>query len=465
MANKKKYAIVDIETTGGQSKRDKITEIAIVIFDGEKIIDQYSSLINPERSVPNYITRITGITDDMVEGAPKFYEVAKEIVEKTEGTIFVAHNVKFDYGFIKEEFSKLGYTYTKKLLCTVKMSRKHLPGLKSYSLENLIKHFKINVQARHRALDDALATTVVLQKILAAPRSEESINQFINNGIKESLLPKGLDLNKLHLLPEGPGVYYFLNSFGQVIYVGKSINIKKRVMQHFSKMTEKSLKMWKSVAQISFEETGNELIALLLESKEIKTLQPEINRAQRTKDYPYFIHHFMDTLGYINFELLKSSIKRRRGKQILNNYGTKIGAIAQLNGLTKQFQLCPKKMHLESDAGPCFDYKIGQCYGACVLEESTADYNERAEEAIEKANSYFDKNMILLDKGRNNDEAAVILVEHGDYHGYGYISQSESHTHIESLKECIDYETPNPETNRIIRTYLERKSVDKIIHF
>ncbi|MFZ1750838.1 MAG: 3'-5' exonuclease, partial [Saprospiraceae bacterium] len=152
------YAVVDIETTGGMAKRDRITEIAIVLYDGREIIDRYETLIQPDRSIPYEITRITGIDDAMVADAPRFYEVAKKVVEMTDNTIFVAHNVRFDYSFIKEEFATLGYTFTRRQLCTVVLSRKAFPGLKSYSLGNLIKHFDIKVQNRHRAMDDVLAT-------------------------------------------------------------------------------------------------------------------------------------------------------------------------------------------------------------------------------------------------------------------------------------------------------------------
>src|SRR6188474_2326602 len=163
MKMERKYAIVDIETTGGLVKRDKITEIAIVLHDGQNVIDQYQTLINPERSIPPYISTLTGITDDMVADAPLFCEVAKEIVLRTEGAVFVAHNARFDYGFLREEFSRLGYAFTRKQLCTVRLSRKLLPSLRSHSLDSLIRHYQLQVDNRHRALDDALATAEIFK--------------------------------------------------------------------------------------------------------------------------------------------------------------------------------------------------------------------------------------------------------------------------------------------------------------
>jgi len=181
---KRKFAVVDLETTGGIPKRDKITEIAIIVYDGEKIIAEFQSLINPERSIPANITRITGISNDMVADAPKFYEVAKQVVEYTEGCIFVAHNVRFDYQFLVREFKQLGYTFTRRNLCTVKLSRKAFPGLHSYSLGNLIRYFKISVENRHRAYDDAWATTILLGKIFEQQENKKDVQQLVSDSIK-----------------------------------------------------------------------------------------------------------------------------------------------------------------------------------------------------------------------------------------------------------------------------------------
>ncbi|MEL6141015.1 MAG: exonuclease domain-containing protein, partial [Bacteroidota bacterium] len=280
MSKPKQYAIVDIETTGGRANRHRITEIGIVLFDGEKITDTYETLINPEAPIPAGITELTGINQEMVKDAPKFYEVARKIVEMTEGTIFVAHNVRFDYEFIREEFRRLGYTFSRRKLCTVRLTRKVFPGLPSYSLGNLIRHFGITVNARHRALADASATTELLQLALQRKDTQEDVDLLVNMGIKETRLPKNLSIDRIQNLPEECGVYYFHDTSGRVIYVGKSTNIRKRIAQHFADTTQKGKDIRERVADISYEETGSELIALLLESEEIKRLEPNINRAQ-----------------------------------------------------------------------------------------------------------------------------------------------------------------------------------------
>jgi DNA polymerase-3 subunit epsilon len=462
---KKKFAIIDIETTGGLPRRDKITEVAIVLHDGTKILDQYDSLINPERSIPPNITRITGITNDMVADAPKFYEVAKTIVEMTEGTIFVAHNVRFDYSFIREEFSKLGYTYSRRQLCTVKLSRKSFPGLRSYSLGNLIRHFQIQVENRHRALDDALATSILFENIMANEQSVESAMDLINLGVKEAKLPKGLKLEDLHKLPESPGVYYFLNVYDVVVYVGKSINIQKRVFQHFTKMTTKAANLYKMVHSIHFEETGSELLAMLHESKEIKRLLPVINKAQRVKDYPYFVHSFYDHSGYICFEIVKHSKKNEKDKTIIQRYSKIAGARGNLRRCVGEFEICSKLTGVDDSEGSCFRYKIGKCSGACIGEESAEDYNERAKMALDSLSSPFQENMFIITEGRTKGEKSIVLVENGEYQGFGYIESEDFQYGIEELKEAINYEKANPETNRIVQRYLESNLNPEIIRF
>ena len=239
----KKYAIIDIETTGTRAARDRITEVAVVLFDGKTILDSWQSLVNPETYIPYGITELTGITQEMVDDAPKFYEIGKKVVEMTEGAIFTAHNVRFDYSFIREEFKRLGYTYSRKQLCTVRLSRKAFPGMGSYSLGSLIYQFEIVVKDRHRAMADAMATTELLGKILNREENEEEVKQLVNLGIRESLLPKNWTVENIHALPDACGVYYFHDEAGNVLYVGKSKNIRKRVATHFANKTEKARKL------------------------------------------------------------------------------------------------------------------------------------------------------------------------------------------------------------------------------
>ncbi len=462
----KKFAIIDIETTGGRAARDKITEVAIVLHNGSEIIDQYETLIDPECHIPYGITELTGITDEMVAGAPKFYEVAKKVVELTEGAVFVAHNVRFDYSFIQEEFRRLGYTYTRKKLCTVRMSRKSFPGLRSYSLSNLIRHFNLNVGARHRAMGDTMATVDLFERILNCDSTEEDIKQMVNLGVREAFLPANFSMEKIHALPEASGVYYFHDESGNVIYVGKSMNIQKRIAEHFSAKTEKARKLQQAAFDVTFEITGSELIALLLESHEIKRLRPVINRAQKIRQFPYVIHTFENDKGYLCFEIKKTTIKDRKTLQVIASYPKQANAKGWLRGIQKQFQLCLKHCHLENKTGPCFDYHLSQCLGACIGEEPPESYNERAIEAKEALDTNFlQPDFILIDKGRNADENAVILIENGEYQGFGYVEMESLSGQVDELRDSVKFYEHNPEVMRILQSYMAKENGMKMIKF
>ncbi len=467
-----RYAIIDIETTGGQATRDKITEIAIVLHNGNHIVDTFSTLINPERSIPWNISNITGITDAMVANAPRFYEVAKKVIEMTEGAIFVAHNVRFDYSFVQEEFRRLGYTFSRRQLCTVRLSRQAFAGLRSYSLSNLITHFGIAVADRHRALADALATTQIFEKILSQNLLNnkntpiQTIQEMVNLGIKESKLPAALSLDKLHDLPETCGVYYMHNEKGDIVYVGKSINIKKRVFEHFADLTEKAAKMQQSVFDITYQETGSELVALLLESEEIKRLRPIINKAQKAVHFPYCIISYLDERDYMRFAAVKNTAEVRKKNQIVMEFTKLLDAKGTLRAWAKRLELCEHlldanfRWNTEGGQRPCFQHQIGSCRGACAGKENANHYNTRAQQLNEKAVNRFEQDFFLLEQGKSKDEYAVILVQHGDYQGFGYINQYENIT-TEDLFECIKKYPHYTESNRIIYQYTLREDRKK----
>ena len=280
----KKYSVIDIETTGGRKDGNKITEIAIINIDGDEVVEEYSTLINPERKIPLNITYFTGISNQMVEDAPKFYEVAKKIVELTEGRIFVAHNVFFDFNFIKHEFSELGYQFKREKLCTVRLARKYLPGYKSYSLGNICSDLGIEITARHRALGDAKATVILFQKILQNITDQD----FVEDKSKV-LMPSNVDKEEYEKLPEDVGVYYFFDINNKLLYVGKSKNIKKRVAQHFRAdlKRKKDIQLKSRISRIEYKLMGNELAALLFECHEIKTKWPSFNVSLKAKKFTY----------------------------------------------------------------------------------------------------------------------------------------------------------------------------------
>lgn len=287
VVSKPLYSIIDIETTGGHKNGNKITEIAIINFDGEKIIEEWSTLINPERNIPKAITYLTGIDNKMVADAPKFYEVAKKIVEMTDGNIFVAHNVFFDYNFIKHEFSDLGYVYQREKLCTVRLARKALPGHKSYSLGKICAELGIEIESRHRAMGDAKATVKLLQYIQRT--DSDLLKNFITNEGKKISLPPKLDRGLYDNLPSTPGVYYFYDDSGELLYIGKAKDLKKRISSHFrpDMKRKKDIELKNKIAHLDYKLMGSEIAALLFECHEIKTLRPPYNRAMNRKRFPY----------------------------------------------------------------------------------------------------------------------------------------------------------------------------------
>jgi DNA polymerase-3 subunit epsilon len=460
-----KYAIIDVETTGGTAERERITEIAIVLHDGIKIMETFTSLVNPERTIPYNITQITGITQEMVENAPKFYEIAKKIVEITQDAIFVAHNVRFDYSFVREEFRRLGYTFVRKQLCTVRLTRQAFPDLGSYSLGNLIIHFGIEVSARHRALADTLATTYIFERILDLEQGVTVVSDMINRGIKEANLPKNISLDRLHDLPELCGIYYMYDDAGSIIYIGKSINIQKRIFEHFTDKTEKGLKLFNSVHDISYEVTGSELVALLLESAEIKKHLPRINRAQKKVHFPYVIFQYVNEKGYCGFQVAAVTALARKKLTVVAEFATLHDAKSRLKRAASDFNLCHKLCHLEYTESACFHYSIKSCLGACIGEEVAAIYNERAEQAIERMSLLLEGNFFIMEQGRTPTEKAVILVEEGKYCGFGYI-EPDGKMLVEDVKEAVLYQKSNPDTAKIIRQYLgTAKKEVKLVHF
>lgn len=460
------YAIVDIETTGGVAKYERITEIAIVLHDGEKVVDSFSTLLNPERSIPWNITQITGITDEMVAGAPRFFEVAKQIVEMTEGHIFVAHNVNFDYSFVREEFARLGYDFSRRQLCTVRLSRKVFPGLPSYSLSNLKRHFNIRAEKSHRALDDTLATTRLFELILQEQDGRGKIRELVNQGVKETKLPENISIERLHGAPEACGVYYLHDAKGAVIYVGKSLNIRKRLFEHFADMTPKGEKLRQGVADISWEITGSELVALLLESAEIKRLQPVVNRALRLKNFLGAIYSYVDANGYKRLTIGKKTIKNAQKLDLISSYPKLDHARMHLQSVVRQWELCYRLCHLDASDRACFHYSIKQCRGACIGEEGPESYNERVELALAQLDRRLSGNFLLLDRGRSEGEAAVVAIIDGVYQGFGFLDAGLSQLSVEDLLECLKKpESVDPNATQIIHHWTEGKKGVKVVRF
>ena len=394
----------------------------------------------------------------MLRSAPKFYEVAKRIIEITEGCILVAHNASFDYRILRTEFNRLGYDFKMPTLCTVELSKKLILEQPSYSLGKLVRSLGIPMADRHRASGDALATVQLFKLLLAKDTEKEIVKSFIKTEIKPGMLPKLLDI--VEALPSKTGIYYIHNENGDLIYIGKSKNIKKRVNQHFTGTNSKSKKIQRDVYAVTYEETGSELIALLKESEEIKVNKPIYNRAQRKSIFQYALYSFKDEKGYLALRVEKAD---GRKKEITSYTSLQEGKNA-LFRITEKYNLCQKINGLYETKNACFQYKIKECNGACIGEETPEVYNEKVKEFLTE-NSFENQNMVIVDRGRTHNERSAVLIENGIYKGYCFYHLNYQINNIEILKNIIISMQHNRDTKTIIQTYLRKRKVMKIIHF
>jgi DNA polymerase-3 subunit epsilon len=452
------YAILDIETTGGQFNEEGITEIAIYKFDGHEIVDQFISLVNPEIEIQPFVVKLTGINNAMLQTAPKFFEVAKRIIEMTSDCVLVAHNADFDYRILRTEFRRLGYDFTLKTLCTVELSKKLLPEQPSHSLGKLVRALGIPMADRHRASGDAMATVKLFKMLLDKDSEKKIIKDFIKLKIEKGIAPKLVDI--LNSLPTVTGVYYIYNESGNLIYIGKSKNIKKRINQHFTGITTSAKKIQQEVYTVTFAETGSELVALLKESEEIKKNKPKYNRAQRKSIFQWALYPEMDEKGYLNLKLQKAD---GRKKEITSFTSLQEGKNS-LFRITEKYNLCQKYTSLYQTKSACFQYKIKECDGACVGAISTVAYNLRVRDFITN-NSFQNQNMIIVDKGRSIDEHSAVLIENGVYKGYTFYDLNYQITNIEILKNILIPMQSNRDTRNIIQGHIRRNKGYKIINF
>jgi DNA polymerase-3 subunit epsilon len=447
------YAIIDIETTGTSASYGKITEIAIILHNGDKVTETYTTLINPECNIPWSITRLTGITNDMVSNAPRFYEVARKIIELTAGTIFVAHNATFDYSFVKEEFKRLGYDFKRKTICTVKLSRKLLPGHLSYSLGKICADLGIEITDRHRAIGDALATTKLFEKLLIQNNLIES-TLFVNQTYS-------LPSEKIAAIPAKTGIYYFYDSQGTIIYIGKSKDIHQRVLNHLSNsQTKKAIEMRDKIADVSWEITGSELVALLFESSEIKKHKPLYNRSQRRSAFNYGLFSAEDSDGYIRLIINKTEADDLP----LTTFHSQQEGIDYLHKLVEKYALCKKLCNLDNSSGECFNMQLHHCNGACTGLEPALNYNIRVGKSI-KGLQYRSPNFFVIDQGRTINEKSIVKIANGRFSGFGYLSTDFSITQADSLHDCIQKQNDNRDIHVIIKGYLNRSKTLRILEF
>ena len=394
----------------------------------------------------------------MLRSAPKFFEIAKRIIEITEGCTIVAHNASFDYRILRTEFRRLGFHFQKPTLCTVELSKQLIPDQPSYSLGKLVRGLGIPVADRHRANGDAMATVKLFKMLLAKDIEKTIVKTFVKTEVKSGMSPKLIDI--IESLPSKTGIYYIHNEKGDLIYIGKSKNIKKRVNQHFTATSNRSKKIQHEVFTVTFEETGSELVALLKESDEIKINKPIYNRSQRKTIFPWALYVEKDQNGYFSLRVLKADGRKKE----ITSFTTSQEGKNALFKITEKYQLCQKINGLYDTTKSCFQYDIKQCFGACISKETPEEYNVRVNDFIEN-HQFNNQSMVIIDKGRNINERSAVLLENGIYKGYCFYDLNYQINNIEILKNIIIPMQNNRDTRNIIQNYINKRRVMKIVKF
>lgn len=423
------FAVIDLETTGGNPNAERIIEIGIVLHDGKHKIGEYTTLINPEKEISAFISTFTGITNSMVKNAPKFIDVADTLLELLEGKIIVAHNARFDYNFIKSEFRRINIPFTKKNICTVQLSRKIFPQFKSHSLGNICKDLGIAVDNRHRAFGDAAATALLLEQLITHD-TKGFLDEYLQDDINRIYLPAKLNPKIVEILPEEVGVFYLHNEKGEVIYLDKSKNIREHIFTFFSTKPEEKNRqqLHAEVCDISFELTGNELIASLVEVAEIKKIFPKFNRPIANAFYKYGLFSETDAQG---FQKLMVKLLEEENNPLLK-FSSKFKAEKMMHSILSNFRLEPTFKKIDT----------------------ALQYNKRMQEVLSKY-IYPHNNFFIIDNGRGGTERSAIQIENGEYKGFGffepaYIQQPEE------LKCTIQQPLEIIENKKIIQNYIRK---------
>ena len=455
------YAIVDIETTGGHASGAGITDIAIVVHDGQQVLDTYQSLVNPCRPIPRYIQGLTGITDAMVSTAPLFEEIAETVAGMLRGKVFVAHNVNFDYSFVKHQLEQSGHPFDARKLCTIRYARKVVPGLRRYGLSALCPELGTLHQDRHRALGDAEATARLFSYLVARDLNEE-LAKLLKGRNTEQYLPPHVPVEQINSLPPVPGVYYFYNAAGKPVYVGKALNLKKRVKSHFSnnKTNRQKADFLREIHRISYTPVATDLMAHILESVEIRRLWPSHNKSQRGYHPRFGLFSYEDQNGFLRLTVEK----HRLIAPSFYAFNTVNEGFRRLRTMLEDFDLCPRLCGLSPAHVVCGEeaedapYKCG---GAC--KELPENYNVRVAEAT----AWLTDNLptfALFDEGRTPEEQSCIVVRRGNLCGMGYVPPGGVWKDVEALTAQID---PLPD-NDYIRTLVYRHAAEwpqKVVRF
>ena len=409
--------IVDIETTGGRYYNHRIIEIGMIKVQDGKQIGEYQALINPECLIPASITTLTGITNDMVADAPVFRDIQQEIFDFLEGSIFVAHNARFDYGFVKKEFERLDVRFTAKVLCSVRLSRRLFPRFKRHNLSIIMERYNIAIENRHRALDDARAVWEFF-KVIRDTVPEDRQARAIKDIVRKPSIPPKLTTD-VEGVPESPGVYFFMNEEEMPLYIGKAKNLRSRILSHFTDNlhSSKEVNISRNVVRIDTELTEGELAALLLESYYIKSRAPLYNRRSR-RHWRLTALRIDTSQEYHTVTLEDYKVLGRDDMPgVVAVFRTKRDAQRFLEGIAKEYKLCKTLLGLDKNRNKsgCFYHQIKQCHGACIGQEPAVKYNLRLQETMAKHRRLawpFDGPIMITEQNVERTRGEVIVIDH-----------------------------------------------------
>ena len=434
------FFILDCETTGGRPTRDRMTELAWIEIRDGKIVGHHNQLFDPDIPIPPWIQKLTGISNRLVETAPHFAQCAEELYEQLNQQVIMAHNARFDYGFLKNEFRRCGYTFTAKTYCSVKLSRKLYPDQKRHGLDKIIHRIGIELQARHRAMTDVLAVLAFL-KSCSADHQSDYLSEVSSAFLKRPSMPSHLDNQEVAKLPNSPGVYYFFDKDDHLLYIGKSVDLKTRVMSHFVQdhQSATDAKLSRNIHHIDYQTTHSDFGAQLLEAQEIKRLSPSYNQRLRRNSGLYQIVLQQDDNGFYQPNI----VPVKENDEPLESYGlykSRRQAKTFLRKIAQEQSLCLQLLGLEAvSANACFAFQLNQCKGACCGFEAAEDYNERLFSGLltKKRVDWPWDGPILVNELSEHDQSDVVthLVYQWCY--YGRVEESES------VRDRL--EQPNPD--------------------
>jgi DNA polymerase-3 subunit epsilon len=460
------YAFIDTETTGTNFLEDRIIEISVLRIENAKLVKTFTTLLNPETPISPFVTQITGINQKDLEDAPTFFDIRHELLEILKGCNFVAHNVRFDYTFVKTEFKRLGLNFHSQTIDTIKLSRLLFPGYHRHNLDSIIERFNIECLHRHRAYDDA-KVLVDFFKYLQENFPKSKLESAIKTLKKRPSLPPGLDPDVFEYLPETPGVYIFYDENNFPIYIGKSINLKERVLSHFhqSSASPSELSLVHQIKNIKTIDCAGDLSASILESQLIKSLKPLHNRLLRQNKKTVILKRVTTPENYYAVSIEETDrIPIKDLPLILATFKNKRQAKTYLDHIAKEYNLCAKLLGLEKTDGPCFLYHIDICLGACIQKELYLKYNLRFLEAFSHKKFQrwpFDHPVVITESNHMNG-----LTEKMVFDNWCFLGKVRSDDYHDSETSLVDVPEFDLDIYRILKRFLNKeKNYSKVTKF